>query len=270
MAGISYDWRDSVEAKKHEKDGSITHYDDNNQSAFNWQVMGKYHFANEDTLALSYYDRTRFPTLKERYTTSKPAYNQIAIVNPQLKPERARGVDLTWNGAFTHDWGFEVSVYYNRVSDAILSHNIDADTIQNQNSGTVDYSGLDAGIKGKISNILDVGLSYALIHADAKRKDIGKITDLPTQTMTAWMTLKPWEPLSVTLSEEARSSSYSNSDGSQKAAGFAVIHIRADYTLGHGFSVNASVNNLFDTKYAYSEGFIEEGRNFWAGIEYTF
>ncbi|MGK3445780.1 neutral zinc metallopeptidase, partial [Escherichia coli] len=42
-----------------------------------------------------------------------------------------------------------------------------------------------------------------LIHADAKRKDIGKITDLPTQTMTAWMTLKPWEPLSVTLSEEA-------------------------------------------------------------------
>lgn len=149
VAGISYDWRDSVEAKKHEKDGSITHYDDNNQSAFNWQVMGKYHFANEDTLALSYYDRTRFPTLKERYTTSKPAYNQIAIVNPQLKPERARGVDLTWNGAFTHDWGFEVSVYYNRVSDAILSHNIDADTIQNQNSGTVDYSGLDAGIKGK-------------------------------------------------------------------------------------------------------------------------
>ncbi|EFN7214562.1 TonB-dependent receptor [Escherichia coli] len=270
VAGISYDWRDSVEAKKHEKDGSITHYDDNNQSAFNWQVMGKYHFANEDTLALSYYDRTRFPTLKERYTTSKPAYNQIAIVNPQIKPERARGVDLTWNGAFTHDWGFEVSVYYNRVSDAILSHNIDADTIQNQNSGTVDYSGLDAGIKGKISNILDVGLSYALIHADAKRKDIGKITDLPTQTITAWMTLKPWEPLSVTLSEEARSSSYSNSDGSQKAAGFAVTHIRADYTLGHGFSVNASVNNLFDTKYAYSEGFIEEGRNFWAGIEYTF
>lgn len=109
--------------------------------------MGKYHFANEDTLALSYYDRTRFPTLKERYTTSKPAYNQIAIVNPQLKPERARGVDLTWNGAFTHDWGFEVSVYYNRVSDAILSHNIDADTIQNQNSGTVDYSGLDAVLR---------------------------------------------------------------------------------------------------------------------------
>ena len=76
--------------------------------------------------------------------------------------------------------------------------------------------------------------------------------------MTAWMTLKPWEPLSVTLSEEARSSSYSNSDGSQKAAGFAVTHIRADYTLGHGFSVNASVNNLFDTKYATVKGLLKK------------
>ncbi|MDI2068486.1 TonB-dependent receptor, partial [Klebsiella pneumoniae] len=75
VAGISYDWRDSLEGMKHEKNGSVTHYDDNNQSAFNWQMMTKYHFENADTLALSYSDRTRFPTLKERYTTSKPAYN---------------------------------------------------------------------------------------------------------------------------------------------------------------------------------------------------
>lgn len=149
--------------------------------------------------------------MKERYTTSKPAYNQVALVNPQLKPERARSVDLTWNGSLGKDWGFEASVYYNRISDAILSHNIDADTIQNQNSGRVDYTGLDAGVKGKVFDMLDVGLSYGLIHADVKRSDIGKITDLPTQTLTAWMTLKPWDPLSITLSEEARSSSYSNS-----------------------------------------------------------
>ena len=95
---------DSLEGMKHEKNGSVTHYDDNNQSAFNWQMMTKYHFENADTLALSYSDRTRFPTLKERYTTSKPAYNQVALVNPQLKPERARSVDLTWNGSLSQNW----------------------------------------------------------------------------------------------------------------------------------------------------------------------
>ncbi|MDQ4430908.1 MAG: TonB-dependent receptor [Yokenella regensburgei] len=270
VGGISYDWRDSVEGKKYEKNGTVTHYDANSQHAFNWQVMTKYHFENADTLSFSYYDRTRFPTLKERYTTSKPAYNQIALVNPQLKPERARGVDLTWNAAITRDWGLEASVYYNRVTDAILSHNIDADTVQNQNSGRVDYTGMDLGVKGNPFSMLEVGMSYGLIHADAKEASAGKITDLPTQTLTAWLTLKPWEPLSFTVSEEARSSSYSNTDGSQKAAGFAITHLRADYNIGYGVSVNASVNNLFDTAYAYSEGFIEEGRNYWLGMEYKF
>lgn len=270
VAGMSYDWRDSIEGMKYEKNGSVTRYDDNSPSAFNWEVMSKYHFDNKDTLALSFSDRTRFPTLKERYTTSKPAYNQIAIVNPQLKPERARSIDLTWNGNFNPDWAYEASAYYNRVSDAILSHNLNADTVQNQNSGRVDYTGLDLGIKGSPFAMLDVGLSYGLIHADPKRQDIGEITDLPVHTFTSWLTFQPWEPLKLTVSEEARSSSYSNSDGSQKAAGFAVTHLRADYEIGKGFSVNASVNNLFDTRYYYSEGFIEEGRNYWAGVEYTF
>lgn len=270
VVGVSYDWRNSLEGKKHENNGSVTHYDSNRQNAFNWETMARYHFAGQDTLALSWYDRTRFPTLKERYTTSKPAKDQIALVNPHLKPERARGVDLTWNGHFNDRWSYEISTWYNRVSDAILAINIDDDTVQNQNSGRVDYRGIDAGIKGSPLAMLDVGLSYSLIHADAKRQAAGKVTDLPNQTLTAWLTLKPTESLRVTLSEEARSSSYSNSDGSQRAAGFAITHLRADYAIGRGFSINASVNNLFDTRYYYSEGFIEEGRNVWAGVEYKF
>lgn len=270
VAGMSYDWRNSLEGMKHEKNSSVTRYDENRQNAFNWETMARYHFANEDTLALSWSDRTRFPTLKERYTTSKPAKDQIALVNPYLKPERARSIDLTWNGHITDSWAYEISTYYNRVSDAILSINIDADTVQNQNSGRVDYTGLDLGIKGSPFEMLDVGLSYGLIHADSKRQEAGKVTDLPNQTLSAWLTLKPIAPLQLTLSEEARSSSYSNSNGSQKAPGFAITHLRADYAIGHGFSVNASVNNLFDTRYYYSEGFIEEGRNFWAGVEYKF
>lgn len=117
---------------------------------------------------------------------------------------------------------------------------------------------------------LKVGLNYSLIHSSVKDQDVGKITGLPTQTVVGWLTYTPWQPLSFTLSEEARSSSYSNTDGSQKAAGFAVTNLRTDYQIVKGLSVNASVNNLFDTAYAYTEGFVEEGRNYWAGIEYKF
>ena len=91
-------------------------------------------------------------------------------------------MDLTWNGSLSQNWGFEASVYYNRISDAILSHNIDTDTIQNREQWSqCVYTGPDAGVKGKVFSMLDVGCRYGLIHADAKRSDIGKITDLPTR-----------------------------------------------------------------------------------------
>lgn len=140
----------------------------------------------------------------------------------------------------------------------------------------MDYTGLDLGVKGRVTEMLDLGLSYGLIHADVKQDEVGKVTDLPTHTLVAWMTFKPWEPLSFTLSQEARSSAYNSSDAKQRASGFTVTNLRADYEVGRGVSVNASVNNLFDTEYAYyayyayNEGFIEQGRNFWAGIAYKF
>ncbi|EMM0377860.1 TonB-dependent receptor [Pluralibacter gergoviae] len=80
-------------------------------------------------------------------------------------------------------------------------------------------------------------------------------------TFCSWTNLPPTRPCR---------SSYSDTDGTVKNRGFAIIRLRADYEVGHGFSVNASVNNLFDTRYYYSEGFIEEGRNVWTGVEYTF
>ena len=46
---------------------------------------------------------------------------------------------------------------------------------------------------------------------------------------------------------------------------------RADYDSGYGISANASVNNLFDKSYEYTtNGYMEEGRNFWLGVEYRY
>ncbi|QTF10315.1 TonB-dependent receptor [Brenneria izadpanahii] len=268
--GASYDWRDSKQGMKHETDGSITTYEQNKQHAFNWQMMTKYRFDNQDELQFSLSERSRFPTLKERYTTSKPASNQDALVNPDLKAERARNVELNYRGALADGWGFDAGVYYNRVSDAILSHNIAPTLIQNRNSGRVDYYGLDVGIHGDIEHWLSVGINYGLIHSDVKRREIGNIVDLPKHKVFAWATVTPVESFSITVMEEARSWGFNNSDNNDKTRGFAVTSVRLDYDLGRGVSVNASINNLFDKAYAYQEGYVEEGRNYWLGIAYRY
>ncbi|NGE24743.1 TonB-dependent receptor, partial [Klebsiella pneumoniae] len=56
IGAIGYDWRESRQADK----GA----DDNDQHAFNWEVMSKYTFANQDNVRFSVSDRSRFPTQK--------------------------------------------------------------------------------------------------------------------------------------------------------------------------------------------------------------
>lgn len=266
VAGVSYDWRDSLTGMKHEKHG-VTYYANNSQRAFNWEAMVKYYPQEGDTLAFSLADRSRFPTLKERYTTSRPAFGQIALVNPQLKPERACSLDLSWQHVITPQWRTEASLYYNRVSRAILSQTIDSETVQNRNSGRVDYRGLDFGLHGRLGERGEVGVNYGLIHAASAA---GKITGLPGQTATVWLSISPAPQWQLLLSEEARSASYSDSTGQLKAAGFALTHLRLAFSPGYGWQLNAAVDNLLDKNYALTEGFYESGRQYWAGAEYRF
>jgi iron complex outermembrane receptor protein len=270
VGGISYDRRESVKAMKHLSGGSIINYDDNDSDAFNWQALIKQCFDNRDEIQFTVAERSRFATLKERYTTSRPALGQTAIVNPNLNSERALNVELRYKGYFSEHWGYDSSVYYNRVKDAILAHNISPTVVQNRNSGRVDYSGFDLGINGKLSDYFTAGLNYGYIHSDVKNKSIGEITGLPKNKLFAWLKAQPTPALSFTVMQEARSWSHSNSNGRQKARGFAKTDIRSDYNVGGGFSVNASVNNVFDKDYAYTEGFIEEGRNYWLGVNYRY
>ncbi|MEW5291210.1 TonB-dependent receptor [Erwinia papayae] len=270
VAGFSYDWRDSREGLKHESDGSITRYASNRQRAFNWQSMFRYHFTGGDALSFTLFDRTRFPTLKERYTTSRPAYALSALVNPHLRPERALGVDLSWSAVITPAWRLELSTCYQRLSRAILSIDIDAQTVQNRNSGEVDYYCLDIGLHGAVGQKVKVGLNYGGINHRVKQRSAGNITDLPAQTLTSWVTFAPNDNWSLTLTEEARSASDSDSAGTRRAAGYAISHLRMDLLMGKGVTVNAAIKNVFDRKYELTEGFVEPGRQFWAGIEYRF
>ncbi len=77
--------------------------------------------------------------------------------------------------------------------------------------------------------------------------------------MTAWMTLKPWEPLSVTLSERRVPPATATVTVHKKPPVLGDPH-SSRLHLRSWLQRQCVGNNLFDTKYAYSEGFIEEGR----------
>ncbi|HGN1207324.1 TonB-dependent receptor [Proteus mirabilis] len=261
VGAISYDWRKSIDTDKKA--------DNNKQNAINWEIMAKYSLANDDNIRFTISDRSRFPTQKERYTTEKPKDGSRGIINPNLDPERALSFDMTYEGYLNEKWGYQTSLYYNRVSDAIMAHTLyrhGEALFQNQNSGRVDYLGLDIGTKGKMTDWLELGLNYSYIHSDPKQVD--HIEGLPKHKAYMWLTFIPVEQVRFTIMEEAQSWTYNRIDENNKLAGYTKTDLRLDYDVGYGISVNASINNLFDKSYQYTQGYIEDGRNYWLGAEY--
>lgn len=65
IGGLGYDWRNSDDGKRYlyNKQNVVTgieSYEDNRQRAFNWELMARYHRANNDTVQFSVSDRSRF------------------------------------------------------------------------------------------------------------------------------------------------------------------------------------------------------------------
>lgn len=142
--------------------------------------------------------------------------------------------------------------------------------LENRNSGKVDYFGIDLGTNGQITDWMETGLSYGYIHADPKHYSVKHVAELPTHKAFAWVKFTPYDPFSITITEEARSWAFNYVDAESKVRGYAKTDLRLDYDFGQGISVNTSVNNLFDKSYEYTNGYIEEGRNYWLGIEYKY
>jgi len=263
VGAIGYDWRNSRQTSED--------VENNDQHAFNWEMLLKYHFDNEDQLRFSVSDRSRFPTQKERYTTERPKDSSKGLVNPYLKAERALTFDLTYDGKISTQWGYQASVYYNHISDAILAHTViknGQSFFQNQNSGLIDYLGVDLSINGEINDKVKVGINYSYIYSDPKKVD--HVEGLPKQKLYSWIAASLVDPITITAMQELRASSYNMSDSNEKVSGFGKTDLRLDYRLGKGISTSFSINNLFDKSYQFTNGYMEEGRNFWLGIEYNY
>ena len=97
VQGVSYDWRNTPQARAFNGSTapySMIYYPDSHAQAPNGQAAAIWHYNDTDKLYLDLSDRTRFPTLFERYSTKFG----LAIANAALKPERAANLQLGWEG----------------------------------------------------------------------------------------------------------------------------------------------------------------------------
>ncbi len=263
--GTTFEARRSLEAD----DPAGGEFSGNDNQTLNPQV-GLFYAVTGGTFRATAARKTRFPTLKDRYSYRLGK----ALANPDLDPETAVHLELGYDGRLSDRLDGRACVFYSRLDDTIQQVDRvtqDADgawLYQLQNVGESENAGAEAGLAWRVFADLKAGVDYMYLH----RKNVDdpeiRLTDSPEHSLKLYA---EWAAGGLTLAPnvEYSSSRYSSSDG-VKVDGFWLCNLDAHLALPKGFSLDAGVRNVLDENYEFNEGYPEEGRNYYVGVHYRF
>lgn len=233
-------------------------------TAFNSQIGAFYYLKENHKISVTAARKTRFATIKDRYSYRMGT----AIPNPDLKPETSDNYDLTYTGKFLKKLSFQSSVFYSHITDAILSvSNVQPGKSQMQNTGSAEFIGAELSAKYDFLKNLLVGTNYSYIERHNLTNPTVLFTDVPYTKVFSYIQYKPIKQIRIMASSEYNSLRYSTSYGTN-APEFTIFNTVISAQVWKYISLEAGVNNIFDKNYMLTEGYPEEGRNFFVTLRF--
>ncbi|MBS0240026.1 MAG: TonB-dependent receptor [Proteobacteria bacterium] len=274
VAGISYDWRKLYEAQEFTTTDGLFQYDKKDSDALNWQTALVYRYDDFGTVHASVSDRTRFPTIFERFSSRFGG----ATSNPDLQPERAVNYEVGWTNKFARNSQMSAAVFYSDVTNAIQSvpfiYQGNAVT-QSQNVGDGNYYGIEYSVDYAVNDRLLVGGNITWTHRDIHNptNPSFELTGMPEVKGIAYLTYKITNAWSVTPNVEFATDRWTvNTAGTlyYETGAFALANFQTEYELTDKTSLLFNARNMFDENYTLVDGYPEQGRNFYVGMRSQF
>lgn len=249
-----------------EKDYGITNYPKATDNDFNYQLAVDYKFNANNDARFSFSRNSRFATLKERYSYKRGK----AIPNKDLGTENSYNLDLTYNGRYSNLQWYG-SAYYMFLDNIIQEiTGVDATDLkvwQLQNKGKAHFRGVEVGLSYNYK-WLKMETNYSYINRVNKTDRNMKFIEVPDNKWNAMIQVNAIYDIRLMIRMTAQSKAYDQSDGSVYIPGHSLFHTNIAKKVNH-FDIKLGVKNIFDKLYYYSEGFPEEGRQFYASISYN-
>lgn len=260
VLGASHDRRDSKEAETYTAAKGIIDEDTGRKYANNGQ-LGLFFKSDEATQwRFTIARKSRFPTIKDRYSYRFGS----ALPNPSLKIEHATHFEVGVQRALTDQLNLNAALFRSHVKDLLQSVRLANSVCSNppcsqmQNVSEARMNGVELALDGKLGE-WDLNTNYLYLNRQNRSGGGIRLTDTPKHK--AFFSLgRQFGPWSWVGSADVSSDRYTATDGSQKASGFAVFNLKGGYNFGNGLQLDASLQNLTDKEYAYSEGYPEAGR----------
>lgn len=235
-------------------------YDDN--SAYGNETNG--------SVALDYSinDNTRATA---SYGTSfvAPSFNSLYFPffgNPDLLPEESESFELSLRG-FSGGYNWRVSAYQTDIEN-LFSFN--PNTFLAANIGSAEIKGIEAEVT---KSWADWNFSAVVDILSAEDQDSGVELDDRAQQSIALSASRSWEKLDLRFAVNAESDRFDNRG--TELSSYALLDVNANYKLSDHFTIQATVNNLFDKDYTVNliganDRFRTEGRQARLKLRYSF
>lgn len=242
------------------------------KNAWDFQLKGIYQIEPDLETSLGFAKKTHFPSMKDRYS-KKNGKNEP---NPFLKPETAYHAD--WN--ITKHWSdaaqVQAGLFFSQTHDAFedvkrpdLNPGGKAPK-QTQNVGKVRRYGLELAGYIKPVDSLKLGANYTYLHAKNVTFKNLNVTKVPEHKAFLWAEWQATPALSFYVDQQLQSKTYYDAESNDKVKAVAITNAKATYEINKNFTVNAGVSNIFDRENFYDEGYVEEGRTFFANLKYVY
>ncbi len=271
IGGISYNLRENIHSDNYfPGTDSVFPFPDNLDAALNAQLGLEYNFAKNQQVSISFARKTRFATMKDRYSYRLGR----SLPNPSLDSESAFHSDLDYSATAGDFLKFDISLFTSLLNNTIQPvYGVDTanpSLFRMQNTGRAFFFGSEADVSYSPLSSFTAGLQYTWI----ERKNLSHpdilFTDVPEHRIFGYLKFSKPGLFYLLFDSNYNSDRFSTSDGNYIATGFFLSNIKISVNILKSVILEASVKNLFDTDYCYYEGYPEEGRNFNMAVKYSF
>lgn len=274
VVGVSRDARETKEAENYVSN-RIVDFARGDTHAWNPQIGLFYHASENDEIHATISRKSRFPTIKDRYSYRLGT----AIPNAELDPEKSTNYELGATHLIGQQTVVKGAIFYDNIQDMIQAVTITPTTqcsgtatvcSQMQNIGNVKVKGIELGLTTAITDTFELGLNYTNLYRKNETSETIKLIDVPRHKLFTYAKWQVIGPLTLLASVETNSWRYSSSDGTRIVPGFTVANIKAMYQFNQAWSGEFGINNLTDKNYSLVEGYPAEGRNYFANATWKF
>ncbi len=274
LAGVSYDVLEGRRADD-VANGPGAQFQLTTESAVNAQAGMLHDFSDQLSGRFSVSKRTRFPTIKDRYSFRLGS----AIPNPRLQPEAALNLELGLDGSNDLAAGgigltWAIALFYSEIDDAIESVTIEPHICaqppctQLRNVGEQTSRGVETMLTASLGTRWMLHANYTYLEKENDSSPGLEPLDVPQHSVFSYLSFNPSQRWTFQATVEYGSSRFSSTDGVRVAGDFAIGSIKAFWRPATHLQLEAGVRNFSDELYAFEEGFYEPGRRYYTTLRW--